>query len=457
MVGNFLIFVYFSISSSSYVHTSIFGNSFQLGYYYVDLWVGTPPVRQTVIIDTGSRLTAFPCMDCPECGTHLDNYFNYKNSSTSAVLTCAESTQCELCASNADLCRYKVSYVEGSSISGYLIKDSIIFGDELNITHSVILTFGCHKKETNQFRTQLVDGIMGLGTKGPAKTIVEVLYKEQETSQNLFTICFANENGYMTIGGYNESRHKDDIQWTSMQSFPFYTISATGLKVNGLDSGLEKSEFSRSNSGGSIIDSGTTFVYLTYSVYRTLYDKFDEFCSVEGKCKGEKVKITGEPHVCFRFDGKLFTPEEFFASFPEISFGFGDAEVVWKPERYLFAWWDMPFDYCVGVYNNGAAENVFGGLFMRGHDVIFDSGKGMMGFVASECGANWNDTFRDRARRVAEEYETKKKNWILLNVVLLVTISIVVYICGDLMEKCKFRSGKVEQESVKSCSIDIVS
>jgi len=39
------------------------------GTHYVDLWVGSPiPQRQTVIVDTGSSVTAFPCKGCHECG-----------------------------------------------------------------------------------------------------------------------------------------------------------------------------------------------------------------------------------------------------------------------------------------------------------------------------------------------------------------------------------------------------
>lgn len=40
--------------------TQLYGNA-QLGYYYMNFYVGTPAKLQTVIIDTGSWLTAFPC------------------------------------------------------------------------------------------------------------------------------------------------------------------------------------------------------------------------------------------------------------------------------------------------------------------------------------------------------------------------------------------------------------
>lgn len=43
-----------------------------LGTHYSFLWVGTPPQRVSVIMDTGSHHTAFPCVGC-KCGKHVRN------------------------------------------------------------------------------------------------------------------------------------------------------------------------------------------------------------------------------------------------------------------------------------------------------------------------------------------------------------------------------------------------
>lgn len=40
------------------------------GVHYVFIWVGTPPQRVSVIVDTGSHYTAFPCVGC-KCGKHV--------------------------------------------------------------------------------------------------------------------------------------------------------------------------------------------------------------------------------------------------------------------------------------------------------------------------------------------------------------------------------------------------
>jgi hypothetical protein len=40
------------------------------GIHYAFLWVGTPAQRVSVIMDTGSHHTAFPCQGC-KCGKHV--------------------------------------------------------------------------------------------------------------------------------------------------------------------------------------------------------------------------------------------------------------------------------------------------------------------------------------------------------------------------------------------------
>ena len=56
--------------------TGIFGNTSNLMYYYVNIYIGTPPKRQSLIIDTGSALTGIPCQPyCTSCGKHLNSYY----------------------------------------------------------------------------------------------------------------------------------------------------------------------------------------------------------------------------------------------------------------------------------------------------------------------------------------------------------------------------------------------
>ncbi|KAL7463979.1 hypothetical protein ACHAXS_004329 [Conticribra weissflogii] len=61
------------------------------GTHHAYLYIGTPPQRQTVIVDTGSRLTAFPCAPhCPNCGSHASAMFRLEDSSTHEIVPCGE-------------------------------------------------------------------------------------------------------------------------------------------------------------------------------------------------------------------------------------------------------------------------------------------------------------------------------------------------------------------------------
>jgi hypothetical protein len=41
------------------------------GTHFAYLWIGTPPQRQSVILDTGSYYMGFPCTPCAQCGNYL--------------------------------------------------------------------------------------------------------------------------------------------------------------------------------------------------------------------------------------------------------------------------------------------------------------------------------------------------------------------------------------------------
>ena len=48
----------------------LYGNIYNYAYWFVDILVGTPQQRVSVIVDTGSAITAFACSLCENCGVH---------------------------------------------------------------------------------------------------------------------------------------------------------------------------------------------------------------------------------------------------------------------------------------------------------------------------------------------------------------------------------------------------
>lgn len=58
------------------------------GTHFAYVYAGTPPQRVSVIIDTGSHFTAFPCSECRNCGSHTDPYWDHSKSSSSQIINC---------------------------------------------------------------------------------------------------------------------------------------------------------------------------------------------------------------------------------------------------------------------------------------------------------------------------------------------------------------------------------
>jgi len=82
----------------------LYGNITELGYYYTNIYIGTPPQLQSVLIDTGSGFVGVPCKsDRPNL--HKDPFFDWENSSTFIKETC-ENYTINHCLCNDDKCIY---------------------------------------------------------------------------------------------------------------------------------------------------------------------------------------------------------------------------------------------------------------------------------------------------------------------------------------------------------------
>ena len=298
------------------------------GTHYVDVWVGSPiPQRQTVIVDTGSGVTAFPCEECHGCGNdggnayHTDNYFKESQSTTFRPLSCNECFRGN-CASvgGSKKCKISMSYAEGSSWAAYEAMDLCYAGgphDEalqmsgpmtnaLDITLDHIdpvdayefafeLAFGCQVSITGLFVTQLADGIMGM--ENEKTSFWKQMHLKKAIPRPEFSLCFSRSNnaerdgtgaGAMTLGGVDPRLHMNPMVFAkNVKASGFYAVylKAIYLREGGgvsaqttlADMGrYHKLNLSSSqlNSGNVIVDSGTTDTYMNRAIggpFKQLY------------------------------------------------------------------------------------------------------------------------------------------------------------------------------------------
>lgn len=206
------------------------------GTHFATAWVGTPmPQPQTLIVDTGSHRTAFPCLPCKNCGEsyHSDPFFNPESSTSYEQLECETNKECAFgveCKSGS--CQMSQHYSEGSSWSAYQARDLFFLSenhselilvegddeadyedydyenegdderererrldhynlDELDLEYGIPFVFGCQSSITGLFKTQLADGIMGMSAE--PDILSNQMFNMEMIENNMFSMCFRKE------------------------------------------------------------------------------------------------------------------------------------------------------------------------------------------------------------------------------------------------------------------------
>lgn len=338
----------------------LYGNIDHYAYYFVDILVGTPPQRVSLILDTGSGLAGFPCKNCGHCGKHIDPNFDFAKSSTAKWKPCSK---CQGRCRNGK-CYYHQGYQEGSSISGFWFQDWVRLGDSIQRNPPVFTDVGCHSDENRLFYTQKANGILGI--RG-ANTLLERLFQDkQSVDQRVFALCLAEWGGRLVVGGYNASYHTGDIQWIPVQPSS-YGVSLTSMRVA---DGAPFADFRH-----AVIDSGTTYTYMGRGPYKALRSGIENYCRQRQGC-GAKQQGS-----CWTVKGLY----EGLKEFPKVEVQFGKVRTVWEPRAYLYRKGSGQ-SFCYSFEDDGpGASTVLGSSWMLYKELVFDLRTSKVGIVEANC------------------------------------------------------------------------
>ncbi|KAK8686048.1 hypothetical protein V6N13_125075 [Hibiscus sabdariffa] len=368
-----------SNSSHPSARMRLYDDLLSRGYYTTQLWIGTPPQKFALIVDTGSTVTYVPCSSCENCGAHQDPKFQPELSKTYQPVKCSLDCDCD---QDRVQCIYERQYAEMSVTSGILGEDVFSFGNLSELSPQRVV-FGCETEETGDLYRQHADGIIGLG-RGDLSIVDQLVYKG--VISNSFSLCYGGMDvggGAMVLGGI--STPSDMIfSYSDPTRSPYYNIELKEIHVAGKKLALKPSIFD--GKFGTVLDSGTTYAYLPEKVFAAFKDAIMKELHSLKQITGP---VANYNDTCF--SGASSAVSEISKKFPTVELVFGNKQkLVLSPENYLFRHSKVEGAYCLGIFQNGAdPTTLLGGIIVRNTLVTYDRKHSKIGFWKTNCSKLW--------------------------------------------------------------------
>jgi len=419
------------------------------GTHYVDLWCGTPPQRQTVIVDTGSGVTAFPCSGCRDCGApdyHINPLFVEVESSTYQESTCSNTNDCLMKRSNCrgTSCKISMSYAEGSRWDAVEVVDRCYIAgphetplvvadpkkaplqveDDLNPNHAADLafdmTFGCQNLVTGLFKTQLADGIMGMSDQ-ESTYWSQMSRADKMGTRKIFGLCFSRpdlitsegtEAGAMTLGGVDERLHTTQIVYTPNFNNgrpTFFSVKVRRMMLRDGKFGVTAMSTSKNpnegvrvlniaekslNTGGIIVDSGTTDTYWNLAIsneFKTTFKEMSGMAYDNNPHQMSEEEILALPTILIQLQSDAISNIHIKQPYkvPGLA-GAMDADhpfdvILAIPPTHYMEYQPEKDQWTSRFYPTERGGSVLGANAMMGHDISFDIEKFSIGWAESDC------------------------------------------------------------------------
>ncbi|XP_024381708.1 aspartyl protease family protein 2 [Physcomitrium patens] len=362
------------------------GSTLGSGQYFVDFFLGTPPQKFSLIVDSGSDLLWVQCSPCRQCYAQDSPLYVPSNSSTFSPVPCL-SSDCLLIPATEGFpcdfrypgaCAYEYLYADTSSSKGVFAYESATV-DGVRIDK---VAFGCGSDNQGSFAA--AGGVLGLG-QGPLSFGSQVGY----AYGNKFAYCLVNYLDPTSVSsslifGDELISTIHDMQYTPIVSNPksptLYYVQIEKVTVGGKSLPISDSawEIDLLGNGGSIFDSGTTLTYWFPSAYSHILAAFDSGVHYP---RAESVQGLD---LCVELTG-VDQP-----SFPSFTIEFDDG-AVFQPEAENYFVDVAPNVRCLamaGLASPLGGFNTIGNLLQQNFFVQYDREENLIGFAPAKCSSH---------------------------------------------------------------------
>ncbi|XP_020584314.1 aspartyl protease family protein At5g10770-like [Phalaenopsis equestris] len=346
------------------------GSSLGVGNYIARIQIGTPPKPFSVIVDTGSSLSWLQCLPCKvSCHLQVGALFDPTASSTYARVHCSASACSALssatlnpssCTRSGD-CVYAATYGDSSFSVGYLSQDTLALSPAS--IHGFV--FGCGQDNEGLFGKS--DGLIGL-----AKDHLSLLSQLSTTYGNSFSYCLPSSSGsgYLSFGSYTPSNLAFTPMVSSSLDKSLYFLKLTGITVQSRTLSVSASVYAGTP---TIIDSGTVITRLPDEIYSALSKAV---VAAVGR-KRQRVSAYSILDTCYVGSGEGM-------AVPDVQLVFAGGAVLRLPAKNVMV--DVEKGRTCLAFAAAGRVAIIGNKQQEGFKVVYDVGKGRIGFAAGGCG-----------------------------------------------------------------------
>ncbi|BAF23924.1 aspartic proteinase nepenthesin-1 [Oryza sativa Japonica Group] len=356
------------------------------GEYLMDLAIGTPPLRYTAMVDTGSDLIWTQCAPCVLCADQPTPYFRPARSATYRLVPCRSP----LCAAlpypacfQRSVCVYQYYYGDEASTAGVLASETFTFG-AANSSKVMVsdVAFGCGNINSGQLANS--SGMVGLG-RGPLSLVSQL-------GPSRFSYCLTsflspepsrlNFGVFATLNGTNASSSGSPVQSTPLvvnAALPsLYFMSLKGISLGQKRLPIDPLVFAINDdgTGGVFIDSGTSLTWLQQDAYDAVRRELVSVLRPLPPTNDTEIGL----ETCFPWP----PPPSVAVTVPDMELHFdGGANMTVPPENYMLIDGATGF-LCLAMIRSGDAT-IIGNYQQQNMHILYDIANSLLSFVPAPC------------------------------------------------------------------------
>ncbi|KAK9691337.1 hypothetical protein RND81_09G190700 [Saponaria officinalis] len=370
------------------------GVSLGSGEYFIDVFIGTPPKKFLLILDTGSDLNWIQCAPCYDCFEQEGPHYDPKLSTSFENISCNDP-RCDLvgppdpprpCTGNGQTCPYFYWYGDSSNTTGDFALETFTVNltssdGKSEFTSLDNVMFGCGHWNRGLFHGAA--GLLGLG-RGPLSFSSQL----KSAYGRSFSYCLVDRNSDVSVssklifGEDTELLAHPQLSFTKLvngkenPTNTFYYVEINAVSVGGeiLNIPEETWGFTQDGAGGTIIDSGSTLSYFVEPAYEIIKDAF-----VQKISKYSLVTDFAVLKPCYNVSA---TDD---LQMPSFTIHFRDGAEWNFPISNYFIWVDQQTVCLALMPSKTSPFSIIGNYQQQNFHILYDTDKSRLGFAPTKC------------------------------------------------------------------------